>query len=482
MDKFATLIQTCDQAIKSGQAHEASRLLAELNTGEIPDSQRLALAKLCRRAGLPSLGLRILGRVVLADRYALSRPPTDHELAEYGVLLQRMGALGEAFDKLRRVNTAKAPEALLYLAYYHFAIWEFEQALVPLQEYLKADLDPHTLSVGHLNLAFALVECRRFEEADPVLSQLLDSESQLVRQNTYALRAQIHSWNGDFVRAEHEISEAKVAMHKGSSNDQFFTQKWRLILTGLRDRDPSQFLKLGELAKAQQAWEVSREADLFSLKVKFDEQRFLRLLFGSPYPGFRYRLSRELEQHTTESTFLLGEYDAPRLDLATGLIDGRSILKPGLQAHQMIEVLTRDLYRPLRVAGLFSTIFPGEIFNVGSSSHRVHQMMTRSRRQFAESGVPLAITESRGFYQLNLTGPFGILLTMDRSPINLAELQFKRLQQAFAKVSAFSAKEVGHALGVSGATVHRLLKREINGGRIERLRGGQLPEFRFKVA
>src|SRR5436190_321363 len=106
------LISESESYIRSGRTGAASQLLKKINASAVAREVRLPLANLCRRAGLISLGIKLLSAVV-RPKQELEIAATNSELAEYGVLLHRFGALSESLAVLNSVDTNQAPEALL---------------------------------------------------------------------------------------------------------------------------------------------------------------------------------------------------------------------------------------------------------------------------------------------------------------------------------------------------------------------------------
>lgn len=465
---YAELIAQCDADIRGGRPGHAGKRLAAVNSVRVPREWRLPLASICRRAGLLSLGLKLLSRVVLTDRYQVQEPPTPAENAEYAVLLQRSGALREALERLNQVDANAVPDALLYRAFAHFALWEYEEALPHLKQYIMTDLSPHALTVAKINLAFALMESRHFDEAEQVLKELDNLESPQMRSNRHALLGQLHLQQNNLDLAQAEFETARKLVPSAQTNDQFFAVKSDMIISGLKTRDINIFKKLSEMAQANRAWEAWREADLYALKVEFTREAFVHLYTGSPLQGFRNRIRAELGSAPEQHTYVLGKKSAPRLDLRTGLIDGRKALTPGRNCHQLLDVLLHDFYRPRRVASIFSALYPNEQYDINSSPHRVHQLLSRTRDWLRAENIPVDIQESAGFYRVQLTGDFSFRVPVERQAVDLPSLHFEKLKSAFGEGQPFSAKDAHAKLQLSPATVHRVIQRGIKEGKIAR--------------
>lgn len=465
------LIQQCDSDIRSGHSLRVAQRLAKLNIARVERPWRLPLAKICRRAGLLSIGLELLNPLV-HGRFKDGQSASAAELAEYGVLLMRYGAVSEAVALLQKLDSSVAPEALLYRSYALFINWEFESAIPLLQQYLIQPLSSYNQSVGQTNLAFALTESRRHGDALRLTEEIIkatQSEGNLSLQGTCrALRAQVFVQERDFQTAREEIKRGEALHSLSPSNDHFLLKKWGLILEGLESKRLAPFNELRRLAIQSHNWEAWREADMFSLLVHHSEELFVHLYFGSPIPGLRERMKVELGGVPKRTVYVLGAKDSPRFDLRTGQIGGETVVKPGKKEHQLLQVLLKDFYRPLRIGGLFAELFPNEHFDLISSPVRVHQILRRTRGLLKKVAAPVGIDEANEYYSLNLSGPFSFRLTLDGGRTDSMESQFERIRSSCGENRPFSVRDLRERMGISEATAHRLIKWGIANARLER--------------
>lgn len=467
--RYQELIAACDADIRAGRISSVAKRLARLDTARVPREAKAPLAKICRRAGLYSQGLALLARLIHPTK-GHGSDATQIELAGYAALLLRSGAIQEALNYLSQVDTAQVPEALLTQAFGHFMRWEFAAAVEPLEAYLKMPLAEYDHLVAKTNLAYALTEIRDHERALSVLEPLVRKTQaeghKVLEYNCRAYRAQVYVQQGELQRARHEIESTPLPEEGGRSNDLFVFQKWKMIVDGLEQRDPAQFFKLSKMAAERCDWAALREADLFSLKVDHSPEKILHLYFGSPFPEFRRRIEQEFGFVAQREFYVLGAKRAPRLDLATGTLDGKPLFKAGSLTHQLIGVLLQDFYQPMRVAALFSALFPHEHFMISSSPDRIHQILRRTRRIIEENRVPLQIIEEGGFYSLKISREISFRIQLDHRRTNMMEHQFDSLRAAFGS-ARFSAREARERLKVSKATVRRLILWSIENGKVE---------------
>jgi tetratricopeptide (TPR) repeat protein len=467
--RYDLLLNQCEADIRAGRPREAANRLQSLNVVKVPAEWRLPLTKISRRVGLYTLGLSLLYRRVHGDGRTAHAPPTAAELAEYGVLLLRSGALSEAESYFRRADPAQAPDAWLYQAFADFMKWDFSAAIPRLENFLKSDISDYARLVGKTNLGYALAEARQHDRACAVLDEVIqvsrNEGHHLLERNSLCYRGLTYFQEGDFARALADVSLAQKQHGDKLTNDELVTLKYRLLFEGVQNQDLKPLNQLRELAIKARDSASHREADFFSLKVKFDLERYLYLFFGTPYPAFRERLSRELGVRPEREIYVLGAKSSPRFDLSTGCVDGKPLLKPGHKCHQILDIFLRDFYQPMRINAIFSALFPGEHYS-SSSSDRVHQLIRRTRKWLLTHRIPTAIREQDEFYSLVITGAFSFRIPLTRAAIEAHSILFHELQSKFAGRSNFSAREVREQLGLPKTNAFRLLSWAVKNGRL----------------
>lgn len=474
MKRFDLLLQQCEQDIRDGNAKAAADRLAKLTGSRIPRDWRLPVAKMCRRSGLLEMGLSILAPIAYPKTLAEAASPA--EVAEYAILLLRSGAAPEAIRLLESVDATQAPEGLLYQAFGHCHRWDYATAIPLFEEYLGFGLDSASRLVGQTNLAIAFVETRQHERALRLLEENLllaeDVGHRQIQSICHSLCADVFTHERDLEKASRCLILAEKVISAGSlsadSNDQFFVTKRKLIVEGLRSADLKPIERMRELAIKNRDWESVRLADLNVLKIKYDRRLFVHLYFGTPYEGFRDLIATEFNDRPTQSMYILGDKQSPRLDLRSGQLVGRAVLVPGRTAHQMVEVLLRDFYLPLRIGSLFSALCPDEHFTPASAD-RVRQSVSRTRKQLAKAKIPLRIGERDGFYFAVLDGDISIRIPLQRQSVELEKLQFEKLAQALMSEPTFTAKQATAKLDLSKSTINRTLNWGIEKGLIERM-------------
>lgn len=478
-------VDDCEALIRSGQIDQVTRRLTTLNPSKIDRPWRLPIANVARRAGMISLGLKLLRPIAHPDKELAGSDPSPAEKAEYGVLLQRSGAIQDALRLLAQVDAKLVPDVLLFRAFCHFGRWEYPQAIGVLEQYLEIERRSYQRLVGSVNLASALVDDGRYKQAleqiENNIEAAADGRYGRLHGNSLELRAQIRFYEGDFAGARSDLHVAFQYLGAVRSTDNFAIRKWLAIIDAIESHELAPLLAIRQEALERRAWESVRDADRFVLKIRFDQPRFEHLYFGTPYAFFREKLRTEYPVETLPSDLVIGSQAGKVLDLANGKIDGCESPSQGI--HQVIAALTRDLYRPLGMGGLFSELFPGEHFDIFSSINRLYQLIHRTRRWFMENGFDAGIVEDNGVYRLSLGESFGVRVPLERGPTasSIEERRLLDLQSRFA-TREFSTREACLVLGVSPSAFKILMTWALENQRVERFGKGRSTVYRLRLS
>ncbi len=472
-------VEQCEGDVRDGRAHLVIRRLAALNMAELPREIRLPLAQICDRAGATSLGLKLLAPLVYPERKHFGEAKAE-EIAEYAVLLQRIGSTPEALSLLS--NLPELDVAFLYRAYCHFSRWEYKEAVPLLDRYLQSDLEPYRRSIGRVNLAAALVILTDFDRATDELNRLTSELKQANHNrllgNCFELQAQIHIQKKDFKKAINSLNEAERIFSEERTFDHLFVQKWRAIISAYQSKDIQALVDFKRKAADHRHWESVREADRYILQLQFSQNLFEHLLFGTPYDFYRERVQAECGNTLASAEFEYGTGD-PCLDVTSGELDNGKVLTSGGKVHQLTAILLRDFYRPIHLGSLFTELFPEERFNVYSSPDRVHQVLRRSRVFFKKNRFPVAIEQDNNSYFLALRGPCRFRIPFVRQIVDPKIVQFGRLRESPERPELFSTDWASKALEVHPATFQRLAQWAISRGYLETVRNGRSIRYRF---
>ncbi len=480
--QYDKLIENCESALRSGQGRLAAELLSHLRINEIPRSYRLSLANLCRRAGLLNQGLRILTPILYPELKGIQAPASDMEKAEYAVLLERSGAVREALGFLKDLDSTKAPEILLYRAFCHFKSWNYGSSIPDLQKFIQLIEDPYQRLVGQVNLAAAFVAESRAQESRELLAEIkrtgkAQGYMRLVA-NSLELLAQLQISLRKLDQAKAALNEAAEIFANDQTTDRFFVRKWQLVVEALETHQIEPLNRLRQKARDMREWETLREADLVELKIQTSEELLAKLYFGTPFADYKARIERSIGRRPLADEYLFGDPRGPVFDTETGTFSGNSFSKPGHLVHKVLSALTRDLYRPLRIGGLFAELFPDEHFNVFSSPNRVHQLLHRTRDWLAQNEIPARIQAQEGQYALAVEGPVAFKISNSTAVDRWSPL-IARLKSELRGASEFTSQDLRKHLGLSRSSATRFLRWAIESGHATRYGQNNFTSYRF---
>lgn len=466
---FKRFLQECDQEIRAGQAAKVVHRLNQIKTAEIPRSDLLAFANLCRRTGLTSLGLRLLAPYVRLENSLESATPA--ECAEYATLLTKNGSATEPLQLLKQVPAKAVPEVTMYRGFCHLVRWDYTAGIQELTAYLAAPANDYSAFVAKVNLASALISSGRMEEAQDLLDHGIEQASRQgwtrLLGNCHELRSQVHLLAGNLRKAHQDLDRASTILGAESSSDQLFVLKWRAILSGIETSSTEPIERFRVEALARRHWESVRECDFFALKIDYQQDRFEYLFFGTPYSSYRERVRRLLAREPAHEEYVLGGGNRI-LDLATGLVDGESLLNPGKETQLLLSILLRDFYKPVSLGALFAELFPNEYFDPYSSQNRVHQIIWRARSWIKQCQLDLQIDEVANAYRIVIGPALAVRVPLALGEVDTHSVQWRRLAREFSSCHGFKSDEVIRKLGLSESSFRRLAKWGLERGLLQR--------------
>lgn len=477
-DDFDGYLKECDALIRGGQISLVAARIRALNLAQVDGAHRLELARICRRVGLVNAGLRLLTPVVRGEKLLIQ--PTVHETCEYSALLSRVGLAQEALTLLQTVDSIRAPEAELFRGFCHIMRWDYAKAIVPLKKFILSAADPYQAQIARVNLAASYVATGQHSEARDLLDGLIDQLAQRKAQrligNCLELRAQTWFHQGRLDTCLQDLRAAEDIFVSTDSYDQLLVRKWLAYLSALKTKTAAPLMQFKAEAFKRKHWESVRDADLFALKVEFNQAQFDHLYFGTPFAAYRERILAEVRGEPS-SHYDFGGANSRHLDILTGEIHGAAIATPSPKIHHLIGTLLKDFYLPARVGTLFSELYPGEYFDIHSSPMRVRQVMRRLRRWLESSGVPLTIETVSGTFRLKSGGPFSVRLPLPGLTIGAHSSDVEKLKTYFQIEQKFLADEACAKLGLSRSSFYRLAERMIISGELRRLGVGKSTRY-----
>lgn len=457
---YRMIIAEVEDHVRAGRARDAVVTLTRLNTNQVPRDFRLSLANLCRRLGLIGQGLRLLSPVVRPTQGSRLAAATPSEQAEYAVLLVRGGADQEAARILEDIDPTAAPESLLYRSFIFFNRWEHGSAEPLLRQYIQSDLSDYARAVGLLNLSAALLGSDQHTKALETVLELRDlAESSgwgRILGNCYEQLGQIDIERGQFNSGLSHLEKSSQLLRHMATRDEFFVRKWKAVAEARMGGGVEPLAELRIEAERQLDWETVRECDRHSLRIRFNADLFKQLIFGTPHFRYRQRVCEELKREVGESDYYWGEPGGPILDMISGLAEVKRPQRSG-KILELVEVLSRDFYKPFTLGALFSAVYSDEYFDIHTSPGRVRQLLTRTRKYLKMKSIPLGIVEHRGGYRLKAFGPVQIRVALHRRSVGGYSFQLQFLARCTGEQPLFTAQQARQWLGMKRTTFQRFI-------------------------
>lgn len=473
MSSWISRIDTWNEMVRAGNGQAVAREMKSIPRGEIPADQLARIANLAWRINRPRIGLRLLFPEL--RRQGNLRAATHPEaFTEYAACLVEVGALSEAAQILREVETAH-PRAKFYHALLLFKRWEYEEACPLLEDYLREIPADYHQIVVRVNLAAADVVSRRWDRATELLagleSELKAKGHSLLLGNCYEIWSQIHFHRGDHAQALSLVERSESLLAQTRNMGWLYARKWRYLnrrYQRRQERDPGAALRdegreVRRLAESMGSWETLRELDVHESLLDGDARLFNRVYFGSPLPAYRERLRETLKDFgapfAVEERFLLNPSAQNPTSLAA-LLASREDDAPTFLEKKLLATLLSDFYAPFRTGQIFSRLFEGDFYDLETSPDRIFQVVRRLRTWLANHwGSSKLLYEPRG-YSLVLDPTLELCLEreiIEQSRFEKTDLDESRVRSLFGRES-FSARELQRRMGGSVRSANRLIK------------------------
>ncbi len=386
--------------------------------------------------------------------------------------------------RLKKVDPAKNPESLLFRAFNFITQWDYTQAAIYLRRYVALpDLSDYQRSTGEANLVAAL-NYLRSPDARDVLEGLLAR----VRKTSYRrllgylllrkgeLEVGARQWPAAFSA----LTEA-LKISEEDSMDHFLVRKWSTIVSLYSD--PARHsLTLYELiglhaqAKVRREWETVRSMDFHRSVATKDETLARLVYFGTPHSTFRERLADSFPHLSTETEYVWSHGNPTQIVSLDEGLSGPSLQREQL-GHRLITALSQDFYRPVKMAEIFSSLYPEEQFNVETSPVRIRKAVERARAGLKASKLGCHIRLIRGMYSLDLPASLGIRIRLDRK----RGAETDRLAPLFASRPLLSLREIQTGLNLSPSRAARRVRKWCREGKLETAGGGRGARYRLNT-
>ena len=477
-----SFVKECENRVRAGDDDWVAQEISRLNFRQIPRKFRLPLANLARRISRIPLGLKVLTPVVREDLSSQLHPPTPEERVEYAILLQRAGSTKEALKILSATDLENIPETFLYRAFCHFNMWDYQSALPFLGSYIQLTQDDYSRLIGNVNRGAALVALDRYDEAEKTLKNCIEIAQKgsfhRLSGNCHELLTHVHIFRNQLTEAQETISKAQQLIGNSKSLDALFVQKTASFFLAKKQNSTDPLKAFRQKALKWSHPESVREADMFSLVVKWDERLWSQLYFGTPFPEYRARMDRHLKSGNTQVNYPTQPDASVSFDISTDTLSDDTLMDFGSVPHKLTEVLLKDFYKPQNINNLFAHLFPEEFFDIFSSPNRIHQVVRRTRKWFKDQDYKATIKLSKLGYKMETNKDINFLVPLNRPKLLVTESRLHSLKAHFGD-QEFTTTKASKVLKISSSSAQRLLDQGQKDGSIQRFGAGSRTVYWF---
>lgn len=488
MKSISEGLKNIDQLLKSGQIAKAKEIIKEASASIKKRQDKLELAKLARRAGLPSVALK-----TLHSHVRVSEDASPQELSEYAISLIRMGFYREGRELLSLKSMQNLPETFFYSAFADIYCWDYLSASQNLMKYLKYDLSEYEKIVAEVNLASCQVITRMTgHQPAQYLSDIILRAQHLnahrLEANALELLTQHYLYNNKDSLARKTLKKASGLLHETASFDGFIINKWNLLAEIKNNKgDKNLILKavaMREQAQTLQYWEIARDID-FHLGIWNRNRSILtHLYFGTPFESYKKRILQQSEVELPISyEWRLNQKMRPKsvLNLDTGRMSADSDFQllgneeVSDQVLKLLRALSLDFYRPTRISSIVDILYKGEYFDPFTTPNRVYQVVWRFKKELLNLKIPLQVIDNEG-YLLTSTSSFGLSVVENYEP---QRTDLERLQNQF-KNTYFSSQQAVDFLNKSKRSIQLVLTEAVRDNTL--IREGKSRSIRYKFS
>ncbi len=397
-----------DQRIRSAEARRVVTELKRINLKKVPRKHVASVADIGRRLSLSHWMLRLLTPYIRpAQKLAVQASALERAL--YAVALARIGAHTEAVRWILGIDD-ESKEVLILKASAWISQWNYRMAQSIYSTLLRlTTLTEYERRIAEINFAACCVNQGNYFLAVKRLSSFSIWKDQfpLLYGNSCELLAQAYFGIEKFHEAEQMAIESTKILGAGAEAYSLFAQKWLLIIQSSASGQiaEDQWGKVKQAALQRNDGEAQRDLELFRAVIERNLDGFLKVYFGSPFPTYRrIALKRYKSPVSLPSSLVVSssaEKLTSKLDLHSGVFQNScgeiTIVGKNLD---ILRVLNRDLFRATPTGELFSLVYPGEVFDVATSPHRVYQAILQLKICLETYKIPIQIERAKHLYRL----------------------------------------------------------------------------------
>lgn len=444
--------ETIEACIRNGQSGLAEKKLEKVPMANLPKPMKAKFASLARRCGRWDLGLKVL-RPLVYPKVQKGPSGSVQERIEYAACLRRAGAIAESKKLLQSENVVTQLEALVETGFCYMTQWDYSKAHAIFQQCLQM---PGASEYQNLVLRLNQLAClcyldvSEFElEFDALVADLDRTQHALLWANAHELLTLYLIEQDRYRLARDRLRSAFEILSLEQGPYALFVRKCERVVTALEGSDPEGLIQFRSEVLREKDWESLRHLDYFVTKIQPESIWANRVYYGTPFEHLRRKLER-FRTFAPDDYIRGGQKAEKHLDPWFALPDEGDV------AHRALNLLLTDLYRPWSLGSLFSSLYPGEYFDIESSPSRLRQALATLRLAMVQQELPLKLVSQAGLHAVRLE--VSTLLKVRKRNISFERLEFIFNRYAGVNPEYLSSAAWSQRLGLSQRRTTQLLR------------------------
>lgn len=464
-----------DKLIRAGQAQLVHNEIAKFQLRSIPHRLRREVASLLKRIGDFEQALRVLTPVILNGDSQYLPKINPRDLAEYAILLLKVGRKSEAIGLLYSIDEKVVKQKHLYIAFCFFSTLDYEASIPHMQKYLSnPNLTEYEKLTGEVNQLNVYLQTNQLERAEELSDQLIvfcekRGYSRFLA-NCKELKAKVYLKQGKLKEAQVLIGMAKAKLEQDSGRYLLWVQQGEAQIEATKKGSIEPLKKFRQQCVQMKSYEGVRETDVQILRHQYSPDLFRKIYFGSSHDGFKKSLLKDFNQEIP-AEWKHGS-SSRVLNIHDGSFCGKPFLKKGQKPHQLMMALMSDLYRPMSVARLHEIVYPEEIFNVFYVTNKMKQLIHRLGKAFRLASIPIELHLIGNKVHWKIHGDVSLLYHRDKKHIDRESAHLSKLSDHFGN-ETFKRAEAEEVLGFSSAQAKRVLAQLVQSKKVLKLKNGR---------
>ncbi len=483
------LLDKIDHSIRKGDFSTAKKVLDSIAISKTPERLVIRLSDLLTRAGMFKHNIKLLYPFMFNN----VAPANPRITARYALNLQQIGAYHEASRIFEDFDFPKAPEANFYYAITLFSKWDYSEATKYLKKYLQAkELSVYERLVGKVNLIQSHLGSGDYTDGESLLkeveSEIEKPEYNLLRANCFQLKAQLLYAKKEFQKALQLLSSSEKMLKTFPSHYQLTVRFWQMICQLALNPESNQALKAFKELRQKSVklgrWALVRQCDYYRSMIEQNEELFLKVYFGTPFPAYRKRLEQSFGKKITIPEHYLWNPTEKKaaqnniVDVTEGLdLNSGSRLKRGQVPHRLLQTLSSDFYINFKLETIASYVFPDEHYNPSTSYKRAFTAVSKLQKWFKDNKIPIQVKLNDDGYRIYFVDPYVMKVRLAYD--NALEFDPKSdLLSHLADNELYSARELSGLLKIPLRTIYRKLGELVNNNQLVREKFGNEVKYR----